>query len=56
MTKYGWDLDKAYKEMKNYDFYSSWGHGKQKDFVIDYAAKLESEKNTAANHASAASE
>lgn len=38
--KYGWDFDKVYKEMKNYDFYSSWGHGKQKDFVIDYAAKI----------------
>lgn len=41
-TKYGWNFDQAYKEMKNYDFYSSWGHGKQKDFVIDYAAKMTS--------------
>lgn len=47
-TKYGWDFDKVYKEMKNYDFYSSWGHGKQKDFVVDYAAKV------AANHAAVA--
>jgi protein tyrosine/serine phosphatase len=39
-TKYGWSYDQAYKEMKNYDFYSSWGHGKQKDFVQDYAAKV----------------
>ena len=37
--KYGWDFDKVYKEMKNFDFYSNWGHGKQKDFVVDYAAK-----------------
>lgn len=40
-TKYGWSFDKAYEEMKNYDFYTSWGHGKQKDFVVDYAAKME---------------
>jgi protein tyrosine phosphatase (PTP) superfamily phosphohydrolase (DUF442 family) len=43
-VKYGWDFDKAYLEMKNYDFYSSWGHGKQKDFVIDYAVKMESQR------------
>ncbi|MFN0277548.1 MAG: fused DSP-PTPase phosphatase/NAD kinase-like protein [Pyrinomonadaceae bacterium] len=43
-AKYGWDYEKVYKEMKNYDFYSSWGHGKQKDFVIDYAAKMEAQK------------
>lgn len=56
MTKYGWDVDKAYKEMKNYDFYSSWGHGEQKDFVFDYAAKLAAAKQPTANHASAASQ
>jgi protein tyrosine phosphatase (PTP) superfamily phosphohydrolase (DUF442 family) len=38
--KYGWSYDQAYKEMENYDFYTSWGHGKQKDFVVDYAAKM----------------
>jgi protein tyrosine/serine phosphatase len=43
-TRSGWDYDKVYQEMKNYDFYSSWGHGKQKDFVEDYAAKLNSER------------
>ena len=30
--------------MKNFDFYSSWGHGGQKKFVIEYAAKLEAAK------------
>ena len=40
MTKYGWDYDKAYQEMKNYNFYSSWGYGAMKDFVVDYAAQL----------------
>ena len=56
MTKYGWDVDRAYKEMKNYDFYSSWGHGEQKDFVFDYAAKLDAAKPTVAAHDSAASQ
>lgn len=40
MTKDGWNYDKAYQEMKNYRFYTFWGHGKMKDFVIDYANKL----------------
>ena len=40
-SKYGWSYDKAYEEMKNYDFYTSWGHGRQKDFVVDYAAKMQ---------------
>lgn len=39
-TKYGWNYDQAYKEMKNYKFYSSWGYGDMKDFVQDYAAKM----------------
>ena len=39
-VKYGWTAEQAYQEMKNYDFYSSWGHGKQKDFVFDYAVKV----------------
>lgn len=37
MEKYGWDYDKAYKEMKNYD-YSSWPvHYNIKAYVKDYA-------------------
>jgi protein tyrosine/serine phosphatase len=34
----GWDYDKVYKEMENYDFYSS-GHQKALDFVVDYSKK-----------------
>jgi protein tyrosine/serine phosphatase len=45
LTKDGWDFDKTYQEMKNYDFYSSWGHGKMKDFVVDYANKINAEHN-----------
>ena len=33
---YDWTLDQAYKEMKQYDFYTSWGHQAFKDFVEDY--------------------
>ena len=36
---YNWDFDQVYKEMKQYDFYTSWGHGAFKDFVKDYHAK-----------------
>jgi protein tyrosine/serine phosphatase len=36
----GWDFDKVYKEMKDYDYYSRWGHGSLKDFVRDYAGNL----------------
>jgi uncharacterized protein (TIGR01244 family) len=33
---YGWDIERAYKEMKDYDFYTRWGHGPMKDFVYSY--------------------
>ena len=35
----GWDYDKVYQEMKNYDFYTSSGHQSALDFVVDYAKK-----------------
>lgn len=38
---YNWNYDQAYAEMKKYDFYTRWGHGKMKDFVKDYAANLQ---------------
>jgi protein tyrosine/serine phosphatase len=31
-----WNFDQAYTEMKQYDFYTRWGHGKLKDYVQDY--------------------
>ncbi|HEU5238841.1 MAG TPA: tyrosine-protein phosphatase [Pyrinomonadaceae bacterium] len=31
-----WNFDQAYAEMKQYDFYTSNGHGKQLEFVQDY--------------------
>ena len=33
---YDWNFDQVYAEMKQYDFYTSWGHGAFKDFVKDY--------------------
>ena len=38
--KYGWNFEQVYKEMKQYDFYTSWGHGAFKDFVKDYYGKM----------------
>ncbi|MFP5264358.1 MAG: fused DSP-PTPase phosphatase/NAD kinase-like protein [Blastocatellia bacterium] len=55
-NKYGWDYDAVYKEMKNYDYYSRWGHGAIKDFVQEYyqAMKLKSGETTAETATSAA--
>lgn len=41
MTHDGWDFNRAYQEMKNYDFYTRWGHGALKDFVQDYHSQLQ---------------
>jgi len=37
-----WDFDRAYKEMKDYDFYTRWGHGALKDYVKGYYGHLQS--------------
>ena len=44
-TKYNWNYDQVYAEMKKFDFYTSWGHGDFKTFVQDYAAKMQSTKS-----------
>jgi protein tyrosine/serine phosphatase len=36
MSVDGWNVDRAYQEMKNYDFYTRMGHGCYKDYVFDY--------------------
>ena len=36
-----WTLDQAYAEMKDYDFYTRWGHGDLKTFVEDYSRKFQ---------------
>jgi protein tyrosine/serine phosphatase len=40
MTVQGWDVDRAYDEMKDYDFYTRWGHKAMKRFVFDYYHEL----------------
>ena len=35
-NKYNWNFDQVYSEMKNYDFYTRWGHGDMKKFVEEY--------------------
>jgi protein tyrosine/serine phosphatase len=41
-TKYGWDYDRVYGEMKQFDFYTRFGHGDYKKFVENYWAAIQS--------------
>ena len=41
---YKWDFEQVYKEMKQYDFYTRWGHGAFKDFVQDYYSQMQQGK------------
>src|SRR5436853_4538773 len=41
MTIDGWDYDRSYGEMKDYDFYTRFGHGAMKDYVQDYWKKVQ---------------
>jgi tyrosine-protein phosphatase SIW14 len=43
-TKYGWDYDTAYREMKNYNFTPWMVHHALKSYVKDYARKMDSER------------
>jgi protein tyrosine/serine phosphatase len=43
-TKYNWDYDQAYKEMKNYNFSIGLVHGLLKVYVKDYAKKMKADK------------
>ncbi|MEK6299347.1 MAG: hypothetical protein AABO41_01385 [Acidobacteriota bacterium] len=36
-----WNYDRAYEEMKNYDFYTRFGHGAMKKYVEDYWQRLQ---------------
>ena len=40
---YQWNFDQVYAEMKNFDFYTSNGHGGQKRFVENYSQRVQSE-------------
>jgi protein tyrosine/serine phosphatase len=43
-----WNYDQAYAEMKDYDFYTRWGHGDMKKYVQDYWAKMQANGSAAA--------
>lgn len=43
-NKYGWDFDQVYQEMKNYDYYSRWGHEAIKDYVEEYYVRMKANK------------
>jgi protein tyrosine/serine phosphatase len=43
-NQYGWDFEQAYKEMKNYDYYSRWGHGAIKEYVQEYYELMKTAK------------
>ena len=46
-----WNYDRAYEEMKNYDFYTRFGHGALKKYVEDYWQHFQ----TKSSHPSSAS-
>ena len=43
-THYQWNFEQVYAEMKDYDFYTRFGHGKMKDFVQDYWQQMQSKQ------------
>src|ERR1051326_613256 len=45
---YNWNFDQVYAEMKQYDFYTRWGHGEMKKFVEDYANTFHNRNATTA--------
>jgi len=45
MANQGWDINRAYGEMKEYDFYTRWGHKAMKDFVFDYYRGLSNKRH-----------
>jgi protein tyrosine/serine phosphatase len=47
-----WNYDQAYAEMKQYDFYTSNGHGKQLDFIQNYFQQMQAKQVTAVAPAS----
>jgi protein tyrosine phosphatase (PTP) superfamily phosphohydrolase (DUF442 family) len=44
---YDWNFEQVYAEMKQYDFYTSWGHSAFKAFVKDYYEKMHAAKASA---------
>ena len=48
----GWNLQQAMKEMEEFDFNSGFGHGKQKNFVIDYFKQFQAKANSTSTQVS----
>lgn len=42
----GWSAKRAYEEMKDYKFYSSYGHGDMKEYVFDYFNRMMAKRAT----------
>jgi protein tyrosine/serine phosphatase len=45
MTEQGWDINRAYEEMKDYDFYTRWGHKPMKTFIFDFYRDLQKQRD-----------
>jgi protein tyrosine/serine phosphatase len=54
LENYGWDYDTAYKEMKNFGYFSGLFHRKIKGYVKDYYEEFGAEKQAAYKAAQAA--
>jgi tyrosine-protein phosphatase SIW14 len=48
-----WNYDQVYTEMKNYDFYTRFGHGAMKKYVEDYWQRIQTQPATATAAANA---
>lgn len=46
-----WNYDQVYKEMKQYDYYSRWGHGALKVYVQDYYERMQTKSIEASTDA-----
>ena len=44
---YGWNYEQVYGEMKQFDFYTRFGHGDFKKFVEDYWTQVQTDGTTA---------
>jgi protein tyrosine phosphatase (PTP) superfamily phosphohydrolase (DUF442 family) len=47
MTMDGWDIECAYREMKEYGFYTRRGHKAMKEYVYDYYRNLQADREGA---------
>lgn len=52
---YHWNYEQVYKEMKQFDYYSRWGHGALKDYVQDYYNQLQTKSIEATSSESSSS-